>query len=492
MSSTHLPTEGTEDTDLEPYPWTDAKRYLWLLGLIPAVGLFLSVPLVGGFNHIGWTHAAGAAWYLLPILVFVVIPLGDIAIGRDGANPPDDVIDRLEADPYYRWCTYLYIPFQYAALIFACYLWTSDDLGWLGYDGGLGIVASIGVAWTVGITGGIGINTAHELGHKISGSEKWLSKVTLATTGYGHFYIEHNRGHHARVATPEDPASSRLGEPFLVFLPRSVFGSLRSAWALEKERLARLDKGPWTIRNDNINAWLMSVVLFVGLVAVFGWAVIPWLVVQAVYGFCLLEAVNYLEHYGLKRQKTARGRYQRCRPEHSWNSDHLVTNIFLYHLQRHSDHHANPMKRYQTLRTVDEAPQLPAGYATMILVAYCPPLWRHIMDRRVLDHYEGDVTRANVRPWLRERVLERHGAGTTATATPVVEGTTPDTDAEAAGGRVSTTGVYACPNCGHHYSEAEGEPREGYPRGTPWSALPDTWSCPDCGVRDKIDFLPVG
>ncbi len=480
------PASGvTTGTVTEPYAWTDAKRYLWLLGLIPAVGLFLSLPFVAGFNALGWGAVATAAWFLLPVLVYVAVPLGDLSVGPDGENPPDEVMDRLDADPYYRWCTYLYIPMQYGALILAAYLWSADDLSWLGYDGGLGLVGSIGVAWTVGITGGIGINTAHELGHKVAGSEKWLSKVALATTCYGHFFIEHNRGHHARVATPEDPASARFGESFWAFLPRSVVGSARSAWHLEKERLSRQGKGPWTIRNDNINAWLMSVVLFGGLIAVFGWGVAPWLLLQAVYGFSLLEVVNYLEHYGLRRKKTDLGRYQRCRPEHSWNSDHLVTNIFLYHLQRHSDHHANPMRRYQTLRTFDEAPQLPSGYASMIVAAYLPPVWRKIMDKRVLAHYDGDLTQANIQPSKREKLLAKHGAAQSGPAAT----TTADTDA--APPQHSAIGEYACPNCGRHYREDAGEPREGFAPGTPWSEIPADWRCPDCGVRDKIDFLPV-
>ena len=503
----------THHAEVEPYAWTDAKRYLWLLGLIPALGLFLSLPLVAGFNALGWGVAATVSWYLLPFLVYVAVPWGDYKIGVDGENPPDEVMDRLEADPFYRWCTYLYLPFQYGALVMACYLWSSDDLSWLGYDGGLGIAASIGVAWTVAITGGIGINTAHELGHKIAGSEKWLSKVALATTGYGHFFVEHNRGHHARVATPEDPASARFGQSFWAFLPRSVWGSLRSAWSLEKERLGRQGRGPWTLRNDNLNAWLMTVVLYGALIAVFGWQVAPWLIAQAVFGFSLLEVVNYLEHYGLLRQKTSSGRYQRCRPEHSWNSDHLVTNIFLYHLQRHSDHHANPMRRYQVLRSFDEAPQLPSGYAAMMVVAYIPPLWRRVMDKRVLAHYDGDITRANIQPSKRDKILARYAAeGTgaggaadtrsepaatatgTATATSAATATATDeviVDTDIATDQTSPTGEYVCPGCGNRYSEAAGLPREGFPPGTPWSAVPDTWTCSDCGVRDKVDFLPV-
>jgi alkane 1-monooxygenase len=263
---------------------------------------------------------------------------------------------------------------------------------------------------SVGVLGGVGINTAHELGHKKDSLERWLSKITLAQTWYGHFYIEHNRGHHVRVATPEDPASARFGETFWEFLPRSVWGSLRSAWRLEAQRLRRLGKRPWHPSNEVLNAWLMSVVLWGALIAVFGLVLIPFMVIQAVFGFALLETVNYLEHYGLLRQKTTSGRYERCTPEHSWNSDHLVTNLFLYHLQRHSDHHANPTRRYQTLRSVDGAPNLPSGYATMIALTYIPGIWRRVMDHRVLEHYGGDITRVNLCPRRRERLLAKYGA----------------------------------------------------------------------------------
>ena len=143
----------------------------------------------------------------------------------------------------------------------------------------------------------------------------------------------------------------------------------------------------------------------------FGLALIPYVVISAVFGFTLLETVNYLEHYGLLRQKTESGRYERCTPVHSWNSDHIVTNLFLYHLQRHSDHHANPTRRYQTLRSMDGAPNLPSGYASMIALTYFPPLWRKVMDHRVLEHYDGDITRVNVHPRVRDKVLARAYGG---------------------------------------------------------------------------------
>ncbi len=375
--------------------WRDRKRYLWLLGLIVPTLPFLAWGLVAATG-------LGVFWFYGPFLVFAIFPLLDLIVGLDAANPPEDAIKWLEQDRYYRWCTYMYLPVQYAGLVFACWQWSS---------GKLSTVEDIGLALTMAMVSGVAINTAHELGHKRASLERWLSKVALAQSGYGHFFIEHNRGHHVRVATPEDPASSRLGESFWAFWPRTVSGSLRSAWELEGVRLDRLESSHWTYRNDILNAWAMSVVLFVVLTAVFGLVVLPLLLLQAVLGFSLLEVVNYLEHYGLLRQRRGDGRFERTRPEHSWNSNNVASNVLLYHLQRHSDHHANPIRRYQALRHYEEAPQLPTGYAGMIVLAAIPPLWRRTMDRRVLAHYEGDVTRANISPRARERILARYRAG---------------------------------------------------------------------------------
>jgi alkane 1-monooxygenase len=382
-----------DEVEVHPAAWTDGKRYAWLLGIIVPLSPFLAwfwVTVTG----------LGALWYLGPVLVFVIFPILDAVIGLDPTNPPDSILKFLEQDRYYRWCTYVFIPIQYAGLIFACWEWS---------QGSLSLAESVGLALTMGVVGGIAINTAHELGHKRANSERWLSRIALAQTGYGHFFIEHNRGHHVKVATPEDPASSRLGEGFWAFLPRTVAGSLRSAWGIECSRLDRLGKPHISVHNDILTAWAMTVALFAGLTLVFGWVVLPFLLAQAVIGFSLLEVVNYLEHYGLLRQKKEDGRYERCRPEHSWNSNNVASNVLLYHLQRHSDHHANPTRRYQALRHVDEAPQLPTGYAGMIVLAWFPPLWRRVMDPILLDHYEGDVTRCNIQPRKLGRVLERYG-----------------------------------------------------------------------------------
>ena len=321
-------------------------------------------------------HRLGVWLWLGPMIIFGVVPLLDLVAGVDRANPPPEAWAALEGDRHYRWVTYLFLPPQYAGFAGAFRLLA---------HGGLSIMESLGLAITVGCIGGVGNNTAHGLGHKKERVERWLSKIALAQSWYGHFYIEHNRGHHVRVATPKDPASSRLGESLYRFWPRTVAGSLRSAWHLESQQYARAGQRPFRPGNDVLTAWLMSAVLWAVMVAWLGSAILPYLVRQAMIGFTLLEAVNSLEHYGMLRQRVGSGgrdRYERVEPRFSWNSNHLTTNVLLDHLQRHSDHHAHPTRRYQALRHHDEAPVLPTGYAGMILLALVPPPGRGSWIRR--------------------------------------------------------------------------------------------------------------
>ncbi|WP_030483583.1 fatty acid desaturase [Nocardioides aequoreus] len=462
--------------------WTDKKRYLWLIGLVvPSLAAIAFV----GFWATGWT-----AWlWAGPIVILGVVPAIDLVAGLDRSNPPDDVIEQLENDRYYRWITYAYLPIQYAGFVLAM-TWIARP-EWLGAPE-LSTWQAVGAAVSIGCIGGIGINTAHELGHKKESHERWLSKVALAQSFYGHFYIEHNRGHHVRVATPEDPASSRLGETFYAFWPRTVWGSLRSSWRLEQRRYARRDQHPFRLGNDVLNAWLMSTALWGVMIAVLGWGVAPYLVLQAVIGFSLLEVVNYMEHYGMLRQKVGVGerqRYERVDPSHSWNSNNIATNVLLYHLQRHSDHHANPTRRYQALRDFAESPVLPTGYAGMIVLALVPPLWRRVMDPRVLAHFDGDVTRANISPRRRERVLAAYGrpvAPAPVETAPSVE----PVESRAKPVPVETLAA-RCPGCSYVYEVEAGDEHEGFAAGTAWSDIPDSWCCPDCGVREKVDFVPV-
>ena len=465
-STASVPPGSTES-------WKDRKQYLWLIGLV-----------VPSLAFVGWGLRELTGWgvflWIGPIVVLGIVPAIDLCTGLDRSNPPDDVIEALEKDRYYRWITYLFLPIQYVGFVGAMYLVARGDLG---------VLDKIGLATTIGTIGGIGINTAHELGHKKEKNERWLSKVALAQSFYGHFYIEHNRGHHVRVATPEDPASSRLGESFYRFWPRTVWGSLRSSWRMEAKRIARRnDQHPFRPSNDVLNAWAMSLVLWAAMLVWLGVAILPFLVLQAVVGLTLLEIVNYLEHYGMLRQRTGAdrtGRYERVDPSHSWNSNNVATNVLLYHLQRHSDHHANPTRRYQTLRDYQESPALPTGYSGMILLALVPPLWRRVMDHRVLAHFDGDVRRANIAPHARERVLAAYPP-------PQAPGDADDAvRADSAVELDEEVLAARCPGCSYTYEVETGEEREGFAAGTAWRDIPADWCCPDCGVREKVDFVPL-
>ena len=456
--------------------WVDGKRYLWLLSPFLPMLAFLVLAAAQLSQHYELT-------LLVPALLYVIIPLADWFIGTDTTNPPESAVRDLENDRYYRAIVYAYIPTQFATTVLATYMAVTGNPTWW---------QLIGLMMAAGVINGISINTAHELGHKKESFDRWMARLTLAPVAYGHFYVEHNKGHHKNVATPDDPASSKMGETFWGFLPRTVIGSLRSAWGIERERLARLGKSVWSLENENLQAWAMTVVFFGAITLWLGWTALVFLLVQAAFGAALLEVINYIEHYGLLRQKGADGRYERCQPHHSWNSNHIVTNLFLYQLQRHSDHHANPTRRFQALRHFDDSPQLPSGYASMLILAYFPTLWFRQMDPLVVRHFKGDLSRANIHAPKRAALLKRWTGKALDDGQPeLFPGAAGSGTSSATPQAVAAAARYQCNNCSYVYDEAKGCPHEGFAPGTAWAAIPASWPCPDCAVREKPDFLPL-
>ena len=375
--------------------YTDHKRYLWMSSLF--MPLF---PLLGVGLYFYW----GAEWLLLVPLLFsyLVIPVLDYALGSDTNNPPEEIVPQLEDDRYYRLLTWFTVPMHFVVLIvIAWFVGTQPLSAW----------SVIVMAITAGSYSGLGINTAHELGHKKPELERLLAKIVLAVPAYGHFCIEHNRGHHRDVATPEDPASARMGESIYRFVWREIPGAFRRGWAGESERLQRLGKSPWSLHNDILQSFAISLVLQGGLLLAFGWVMLPFLAVHNVWAWFQLTSANYIEHYGLLRQREANGRYERCQPHHSWNANYIFSNIVLFHLERHSDHHANPTRRYQSLRNFADIPELPNGYYGMYLLAYIPWLWYRVMDPRLLalPHIRGDLSKVNIDPRHRAAIEARYG-----------------------------------------------------------------------------------
>jgi len=355
------------------------------------------MPLMG----IGLASTTGVgAWNWLTLIVwYLVLPLVDFIVGTDTNNPPDSVLEQLDQAPYYRILTYITVPVHYAIFIAAA---------WYAATQPLSAVSLLGLTLSVGLINGLAINTGHELGHKKSTLERWLAKIVLAVVGYGHFFVEHNRGHHKDVATPDDPTSARLGENLYAFAVREVPGGCRRAWTSEAERLRRRGQRVWSLHNEVLQPLLITASLYGAMLILFGPIMLAFLPLQAAFGWWQLTTANFIEHYGLLRQKGADGRYERCRPEHSWNANHIVTNLILFNLQRHSDHHANPTRRFQSLRNFEGLPQFPSGYPAMFALAYVPWAWRRVMDRRVLTLVHGDLSKVNVDPALSAKRRARY------------------------------------------------------------------------------------
>lgn len=238
-----------------------------------------------------------------------------------------------------------------------------------------------------------GINAAHELLHKPSRTSRLFARALLVASCYGHFYIEHARGHHRRVATRDDPATMRKGESFYAFLPRTVVGGCLSAWRLECERLTKSALPVWSIHNEMLwYAVMPTAALFWPIARWYGAAAVAFYALQAAGAVVLLEQVNAIEHYGLERLHTADGTLEPVGPQHSWDAPHSIANYFMFKLQRHADHHMNAAKPYQLLDATPESPQLPAGYLTLAPCLLVPPLWRAIMHP-VLDDYRARTPR---------------------------------------------------------------------------------------------------
>ena len=347
------------------------KKYAYLLVLLTPFSMLVSYGL--------WIATQTSLWlWLTPAVVFVVIPVLEQFIGRDSDNIDEETqFEDLSGQAYYRWLIILCAPLYCLTLVVSAWVFSTqvEDL-----------LAQAGWLFSMGTTGAvIAINVGHELIHKNTKLERFAGGCLLAMVCYAGFKVEHVRGHHVWVSTPNDPSSSKFGQTLYHFWPRAVWHNTMNAWQLENQRLRRRKLSLW--RNELIGWYSLSAFLGIGMFLVWGFPALVFFLIQSVIAFGFLEVINYIEHYGLARQQQDNGRYEKTNVTHSWNSNFLLTNVLLFQLQRHSDHHAFPQRRYQVLRHHDESPQLPAGYATMILIALVPPLWFRVMNPRVQRYY---------------------------------------------------------------------------------------------------------
>jgi len=320
----------------------------------------------------------GMYTWLTVVVVFGILPVIEMLLPFSTANiAEEDESDRSKSR-FFSLLLYFNIPLVYAAIIWGAWTAQNNTMFWWEW---LGLVLSVGI-----VMGANGINVAHELGHRQNKTEQLLAKILLLPALYQHFFIEHNRGHHKHVATPEDPASAPLGQSVYFFWIKSVTLSWWNAWKLESSRLKKNGLSPFSLHNEMLVFQILQILWLAGIYAIIGPAACVFALMAGIVGFLLLETVNYIEHYGLRRHQLPGGHYEPVSPRHSWNSNHELGRIFLYELTRHSDHHYKSTRKYQILRHLDESPQLPLGYPASMLLSLIPPLWFWKMDTLAMSY----------------------------------------------------------------------------------------------------------
>ncbi|MFN7221968.1 MAG: alkane 1-monooxygenase [Burkholderiales bacterium] len=359
-------------------PTPRIMRYVRLLSstlpLLVPVTMWRAIELAQTQVALG-ANAVGSvdlyAWFT-PLTVFFVWTVADYFIGRDVTDiQPTTTIERW----WYRALPLLCVPLQLSVLVWATRIFVEMPFSWLGQIGWLFSMGSV--------SGILAINVAHELIHKPSRLEQLGGGVLLASVGYGTFKVEHVLGHHTWVATARDASSAARGESLYTFVPRAIFHNVRNAFRIQAARFARRGMSAWTWRNELL-IWSGLTLGFAGIsFAIAGTMGLLFFIGQALIAVLHLEAINYIEHYGLQRQTEQDGAIEPVSIMHSWNSAYFLSNAYLFQLQRHSDHHAHAARPYWALRQQSAAPQLPGGYGAMILLALVPPLWRLTIDPRI-------------------------------------------------------------------------------------------------------------
>ncbi len=348
---------------INPIFYMTTKALKYLSPLLVYAGAFWA------FSTTGWP-----VWCAL-LYAWVLIPLSELILPPNPSNLDAAEEELARRNKIYDYFLYIIVPLQFVLL--AKFLLSMQQPG-------LSIIDIIGRIWTMGLLcGTFGINVGHELGHRTNKVEQFLARSLLLTSLYMHFFIEHNKGHHKRVATPEDPSSARYGEMVYQFYFRSIINSYFSAWQIANREQRKKNKPVFSFSNEMILYHLIQLAFVAIIFLLFNWLITVYFLLAAGIGILLLETVNYIEHYGLQRKSLGDGKYERALPQHSWNSDHIVGRLMLFELSRHSDHHYLASRKYQVLRHHSDAPQMPTGYPGMMLLALVPPAWFYVMNPRV-------------------------------------------------------------------------------------------------------------
>lgn len=332
----------------------------------------------------------GFVIWLPLIYAFIIIPILELFIKRDENNLSVAEEELAKNNRWYDVLLYAILPLQYLALVFFMYSMTYQQQPWIDVAGKTMVMGLL--------CGVFGINVGHELGHRVKKEERLLAKLLLLSSLYMHFFIEHNKGHHKRVATPHDPNSARYGEVLYLFFFRSIITGYLSAWNIANNDARKKGHNAFSLYNEMLQFQLIHVAFVAAIFMGFGWITTALFIGAAIMGILLLETVNYIEHYGLQRKEILEGKYERAMPHHSWNSNHVIGRVMLFELSRHSDHHYLASRKYQVLRHHEHSPQMPTGYPGMMLLAAVPPAWFYVMNKRVkevMQQAETSFTPAN-------------------------------------------------------------------------------------------------
>ena len=317
----------------------------------------------------------GLQTWMPMIYAWVIIPLAELLIKPDEKNMNAAEEEVAKKDRLYDYMLYIFVGLQFVAL----YIFLNSFK-----QAGLSAFDITGRIFTMGLLcGTFGINVGHELGHRVNTFEQWLAKASLMTSLYMHFFIEHNKGHHKNVATPEDPSSARYNEPVYTFYFRTVIFSYLSAWKIANDEMRKQHLPVLHWKNEMLQAHIIQLAFLALIFFIFSSTAFIYFLPAALMGILLLETVNYIEHYGLQRKQTAPGKYERAMPHHSWNSNHILGRLMLFELSRHSDHHYLASRKYQILQHHNDAPQLPTGYPGSMLLSLVPPVWFYVMNKRI-------------------------------------------------------------------------------------------------------------
>ena len=335
--------------------------FRYIISLLPAASVAISF------------QSQGLMTWFAAFFVFGIIPVLELILNHGGKFGQDDLAQNAVNNKMYDIVIYAVVPIH----LFFVYWYITDAHSSINHS----YLELFGKAFAMGIMcGTYGINVAHELGHRPNWLDQFLAKTLLLTSFYMQFFIEHNRGHHKYVGTPEDPSSGRYNEPIYSFWFRSMFFVWISAWNLEFERLKRLNLPKFHPSNQMLQFQLIQLGFLIGIYFLGGLEAAIMMRLAGFLGAILLETINYIEHYGLVRQKTESGMYEIVTEKHSWNSNHIIGRLLLFELSRHSDHHAKSTKKYQELRSLDNAPQMPTGYPGMMVLSLVYPLWVGVMN----------------------------------------------------------------------------------------------------------------